>query len=435
MTIKSSSFTIWVVESKEAPNEALRAALENGTSTRAPMQNVSVRYFSDDELTKPLRFAMLPDLLIFCAEWGSSAAEQFVKTAGAPPVWIDLIYQNAKSLAAFRTACQLKGIDGSSVELSARQLDWTFCLIDAYRNDFGSLLNCVANRDMTTPTIFSSRLAQPHEIGVRIDYLTKKIGGAPALHWYTVVSSLATLSLGILAELRLPTSPALPFYATELVDKHWLIVFQIPVGKKQQAKASLILSKFREESSAWRNGLAYTFLTRECGALVATFAENVIEMGVVFSPAEVFGSKLVDPQQFFRDAFVVRRRSTAANFNPQNCRYSPFPERMKPKEVTTVEVAAVESEAAGSVGGRLTMFEKAQEQLAHIYRAGSDESFLAYLKGVDASSGVPQARYVTLIEATEKGGSAEQRELMKDLMKRFFALVEEAKQSKKQRAS
>ncbi|MBI3554792.1 MAG: hypothetical protein HY074_00850, partial [Deltaproteobacteria bacterium] len=334
MTTKSTTFTIWIVEAPEAPNEALRLALETGTAARAPMANSSVRYFSNAELTKPLRFAMLPDLLIFCSEWRGPSCEQFVKTAGSPPVWVDLIYQTSRSLQLFRADCQTKGVVGSSMELSAKQLDWTLCLLDTYRNDFGSLLNCVANRDMSTPTIYSSRLAQPHDIGVRIDYLAKKIGGAPALHWYTVVSSLATLALDILGELKLPTTPALPFYATELVDKQWLVVFQIPVGKKQQAKASVVLAKFREES-AWRAGLAYTFLTRECGALVATFAENVIELGVIFNPAEVFGARLVDPQQQFREAFVVRKRATAASFNPQNCRYSPFPERMRHKEMNT----------------------------------------------------------------------------------------------------
>lgn len=430
-TTTNTLFTVWVIESKESPNEALRASLEIVASSRAHAGGFGTMFFDDADISKPLRAAVLPDLLLISCAW-KPAFEGFIKTYGIGAVWLDLGYQDARAVTSFRETCLAQGIEGSVLDLSTGRLSWTLALLECYRPGVGSLLGCLPAREGGSPTVYCSRVSRPTEIGARIDYLAGLSMSSDALRWYPVVSALSTLAFGIAADLRGGTLPILQLYAAEMGERHWMLLFQLPLSKRQQARVPEAIRKLRDDSAV-RGGLAYRFITRECGLLTLSCTDSVLELGTIFSPSESDGTRVLDPEQGHREAFLFRRKTGLSAFNPPSVRFISFPERLRIAEA--VAEAGVEGEAGETPSRGHTLFEKAQEQLGQVWRVGSDESFVAYLKGTDTSSGsAMQMRYLKLIEAVEKSGSTETREIIKDLIKRFFALVEDARQRKIQRA-
>lgn len=392
-------FTVWIVGDNEPAQTALKRAGYN------------IRVLPEAEVLQPGRFVTAPGLVIISKEW-SATFEAFTRSVGNMPVWLDLVTQTSRSLDEFQYFCQNKGVEGSTVELSPAELPWTIALIESYRSDQGSLLNMVPARENAPALIYSSRMVGPNEIGSRIDFLAKKNSDAPAMHWYSTVSSLASLALEIAAELKLGVTPVLSLYAGELADKHWLVTFHIPFAKRQQQKLPQIITRLRQDV-ALRNSLAFNFLTRECSALVATFTDNLIELGVVFQPGGVLGGAIGDANRTFREAIVFRRKQLTNKFVPSACTYSPFPEQEKRKDAAAVR-----------------LLEKAKQELTKIPTVGSDESFVAFLTGIEGTEGGADPRYMKLIALVDKIGSHEEGELMRDLFKRYFTLVEEAKARK-----
>jgi hypothetical protein len=196
------------------------------------------------------------------------------------------------------------------------------------------------------------------------------------------------------------------------------------------------------EDPKLRAGFAFKVLTRECGVLAVTFSESVIELAVIFNPSEALGTRISQTAQTgqdersVRESMLMRRKSQSSAFNPQSYQYVPFPERLR--AVTTVsqepDAAGAAAEIESHVAAEAPEASNRREaELSEVYRIGSDEAFAAYLKGVDGSAGGMHSRYVRLIEAAGRAGSIGQRELMKDLIKRFFVLVEEARIRKLQR--
>lgn len=417
---EKNEFTVWII----GTNEALKSGLEK-------TGNTSVRVVSSREVLEPLRFAVLPQLIVISKPWSSEPALlAFLKSCGTVPLWLDLVHQTEDTLEAFRVYCQSKGIEGGTFEISPLQLDWVLALVEGVRLGQGSVLNSVATRGGASPVVYASRVVSPAEIGARIDFLAQKNSNSPPLQWYTLISSLASLSLEIAREVGPGGAPVLPMYAAEVPGRNWVVAFQLPVARKHVPRLGGIIAKLRSDVGV-RSSLAFNFVTRESGGLFVTYNENLIELAVVFSPTGLLGRTVFDAGKSYREAMVIRLASLSQSFNPSACLYSTFPEQSSRIESRFDEIGRIDE---GTEPRSSKSFDKAQKKLAKIEIAGNDESFAAFLKGIDAADGGTQTRFGKLIETLEKTGGAEQGELIKDLLKRYFMLVDELKRSKQRAA-